>query len=94
MIKVLFVCLGNICRSPMAQFVFSQMVREKGLSDCFEINSAATESYNEIHHEGMYYGTREILKAKQCKSKRFPVGNVPPNGEFCMYCDQLFGQIE
>ena len=65
MIKVLFVCLGNICRSPMAQFVFNQMVYEKGLSGCFEIDSAATESYNEIHHEGIYYGTRELLKAKR-----------------------------
>ena len=65
MIKVLFVCLGNICRSPMAQFVFNQMVTEKGLSDCFEIDSAATESYNEMCHAGIYYGTREILKAKR-----------------------------
>ena len=64
MFKVLFVCLGNICRSPMAQFVFKQMVKDRGLSDHFEIDSAATESYNEMCHEGIYYGTREILKAK------------------------------
>ncbi|MBR6162697.1 low molecular weight phosphotyrosine protein phosphatase [bacterium] len=69
MIKVLFVCLGNICRSPMAQFVLQNMVDEKGLSDQFEINSAGTESYNEIHHEGIYYGTREILRAKQIPFK-------------------------
>lgn len=61
MIKVLFVCLGNICRSPMAQFVFQQMVDNAGLHDIFEINSAGTESYNEINHEGIHYGTREIL---------------------------------
>jgi protein-tyrosine phosphatase len=48
MTKVLFVCLGNICRSPMAQFVLKQMVEEKGLSEQFEIDSAATESYNEM----------------------------------------------
>ena len=41
MIKVLFVCLGNICRSPMAQFVFKQMVEERGLSYQFEIDPAA-----------------------------------------------------
>ncbi len=64
MIKVLFVCLGNICRSPMAQFVLQQMVDENGLSHYFEIDSAATESYNEICHAGIYYGTKEILKAK------------------------------
>ena len=63
MIKVLFVCLGNICRSPMAQFVFKQMVDERGLSKTFEIESAATESYNEIYHSGIHHGTKEILKA-------------------------------
>ena len=63
MIKVLFVCLGNICRSPMVQFVFKQMVEERGLSDQFEIDSAATESYNEMCHAGIHYGTREILTA-------------------------------
>ena len=63
MIKVLFVCLGNICRSPMAQFVFKQMVEERGLSDQFEIDSAATEGYNEMCHAGFHYGTRDILTA-------------------------------
>ena len=65
MIKILFVCLGNICRSPMAQFVLQKMVNEKNLSDMFEIDSAATESYNEMCHAGIYYGTRDILKAKR-----------------------------
>lgn len=65
MIKVLFVCLGNICRSPMAQFVFRQIVEERGLSNNFEIDSAATESYNEMCHAGIYYGTKELLKAKR-----------------------------
>jgi len=64
MIKVLFVCLGNICRSPMAQFVFSQMAEENGVADQFEVDSAATEIYNEMCHAGIYYGAREILKAK------------------------------
>lgn len=63
MIKVLFVCLGNICRSPMAQFVFKQMVEERSLADKFEIDSAATESYNEMCHAGIHHGTRDILKA-------------------------------
>ncbi len=44
MIKVLFVCHGNICRSPMAEFVFKNMVKEAGLADRFEIASAATSS--------------------------------------------------
>ena len=42
--KILFVCLGNICRSPMAEFVMKELVREQGLSDRFEIASAATSS--------------------------------------------------
>lgn len=42
MIKILFVCHGNICRSPMAEFVLKDMVRKEGLKDYFEIASAAT----------------------------------------------------
>ncbi len=61
-IKVLFVCLGNICRSPMAEFVFKHIVAEKGIAHQFEIDSAATESYNEMCHAGIHYGTREMLR--------------------------------
>lgn len=53
MIKVLMVCYGNICRSPMAEFVFRDMVEKQGLGDCFEIASAATsreEIGNPVHH--------------------------------------------
>ena len=42
MIRVLFVCHGNICRSPMAEFVLKDMVREQRLEQQFEIASAAT----------------------------------------------------
>lgn len=44
MIKILFICHGNICRSPMAEFIFKNMVKEAGLSEQFEIASAATSS--------------------------------------------------
>ena len=40
--KVLFVCLGNICRSPMAEYIFKDLVRKEGLESEFEIASAAT----------------------------------------------------
>ena len=42
--KILFVCHGNICRSPMAEFVFKKMVWEAGLSDSFIIESRATSA--------------------------------------------------
>ena len=42
MIKILFVCHGNICRSPMAQFVMRDMVKKAGVSHLFQIDSAAT----------------------------------------------------
>lgn len=44
MIKILFVCHGNICRSPMAEFVMKRMVEEEKLSGEFEIASAATST--------------------------------------------------
>ena len=52
-IKILFVCHGNICRSTMAQSVFQDMVNKAGLTDRFEIDSAATsteEIGNPPHH--------------------------------------------
>ncbi len=45
-IKVLFVCLGNICRSPTAEGVFRAMVEEKGLADHIEIDSAGTSGWH------------------------------------------------
>lgn len=42
MIKVLFVCLGNICRSPTAEGMFTHLVKQEGLSDRFYIDSAGT----------------------------------------------------
>ncbi len=44
--KVLFVCLGNICRSPMAEGTFRNAVEKAGLSDQFEIDSAGTSGWH------------------------------------------------
>ena len=44
MIKVLFVCHGNICRSPMAEYVMKDLVKKSNLSDQFHISSAATST--------------------------------------------------
>jgi protein-tyrosine phosphatase len=46
-LHVLFVCLGNICRSPLAEGVFRHLVSEAGLEDRFVIDSAGTSSYHE-----------------------------------------------
>lgn len=43
-IKILFVCHGNICRSPMAEFVMKHLVKQSGLEEEFEIDSAATST--------------------------------------------------
>lgn len=69
MIRVLFVCHGNICRSPMAEFVMKDLVQKAGLADSFEIESAATsteELGNPVHR-----GTRKILAARgiSCEGK-------------------------
>ena len=42
--KVLFICHGNICRSPMAEMILKHLLRERGLSDGFEVASAATST--------------------------------------------------
>lgn len=68
MIKVLFVCLGNICRSPMADAVFAQMVKEAGLSDQIMVDSAGTGSWHV--GETAHRGTLNILRKN----------NIPYNG--------------
>ena len=59
--KLLFVCHGNICRSPMAEFVMKTLVQEQGLSYCYEIASAAT-STEEIGNP-VYPPARRMLAA-------------------------------
>ena len=68
--KVMFVCLGNICRSPMAEFVFRDMVKKAGLDDYFEIASAATSTW-ELGNPP-HYGTQAELKKHgiSCSGKR------------------------
>ncbi len=60
MIRILFICHGNICRSTMAEYVMKDLVARAGLSSSFYIDSAATsreEIGNPVHH-----GTRHKLK--------------------------------
>ena len=60
MIKVLFICHGNICRSTMCQFVFMDLVNKQGLSDEFYVDSVAT-SREEIGND-IHYGTKHKLR--------------------------------
>ena len=68
MIKILFVCHGNICRSPMAEFVMKDLVKKVGLADRFLIASAAT-SREEIGND-IHYGTKRILDRHQIAYER------------------------
>lgn len=61
MIKILFVCHGNICRSPMAEFVMKELVHKAGSAGDFYIESAATSS--EELGNGVYPPVKSLLKA-------------------------------
>ncbi len=74
MIKILFICHGNICRSPMAEFILKDMVAKQGLSAQFEIASAATsteEIWNGVGNP-VYPPAREELAKHgiRCDGKR------------------------
>ena len=60
-IRVLFVCLGNICRSPLAEALFRHEVERRGLGDRFEIDSAGTSGY----HNGAPPDRRSAEVARQ-----------------------------
>ena len=61
MVKILFVCHGNICRSPMAEYVLKDMVKKAGVADRFEIASAAV-SREEIGNPVYPPARRELMK--------------------------------
>lgn len=60
MLKILFICHGNICRSPMAEFIFRDMIKKQHLQNQITAASAAT-STEEIGNP-VHYGTRKILE--------------------------------
>lgn len=70
MIKILFICHGNICRSPMAEFVLKDLIKKQGLQDKILVASAAT-STEEIGNP-VHPGTANILASKgiSVKGKR------------------------
>ena len=74
MIKILFVCHGNICRSPMAEFIMKDLVEKRGLSDRFYIAFAATSSEEIWNGVGnpVYPPAKKMLASKgiSCEGKR------------------------
>ena len=65
MIKVLFVCHGNICRSPMAEFIFKDIVKKAGMEKDFIIKSAATSTetiWNEVGSPVYPPAKKELIK--------------------------------
>lgn len=69
MTRILFICLGNICRSPMAEFVMKDLIQKQGLSSCVQVDSAATSTW-EIGNP-VYHGTKNKLAEHgiSCKGK-------------------------
>ena len=69
MFKIMFVCHGNICRSPMAEFLFKDLVKKSGEEDLFEVKSSATSS--EELGNPVHYGTKGVLDRLgiSCKGK-------------------------
>ncbi len=80
--KVLFVCLGNICRSPMAEFIFKDMVKQAGLEKDFYIESAATSdeewgndvypmAKQKLYEEGIPFAKRRARQMTRADYDKF-----------------------
>ncbi len=74
MIKIMFVCHGNICRSPMAEFVFKDLINKKGIADKFFVSSCATsteEIWSGVGNPVYPPAQRELAKHNiSCEGKR------------------------
>ncbi len=74
MIRIMFVCHGNICRSPMAEFIFKDLVNKKGIADEFFVSSCATsteEIWNGVGNPVYPPAKRELAKHNiSCEGKR------------------------
>ena len=90
MINVLFVCLGNICRSPMAEALFRNLVKKENLTNKIAVDSAATSSWQIGFppHEG----TLDILKKYNISSNGL-VGRRLRKEDFCKF-DYIIGMDE
>lgn len=82
MVKIMFVCLGNICRSPMAEYLMKDYLVKAGKQKDFVIASSAISS-NEVGNP-VYMGTKKILNALNidCSKKRAVVLNKSDYNKF------------
>ena len=71
MIKVLFICHGNICRSPMSEFILKDMVEKRGIKDKFDIASAATSTEEIWNGKG-----NSIYPPAQAELKKHGIGKT------------------
>ena len=72
MIRVLFICHGNICRSPMSEFILKDMVEKRGIKDNFYISSAATSTEEIWNGRG-----NPIYPPAQAELRKHNIGNTP-----------------
>ncbi len=75
--KIIFVCHGNICRSPMAEYVFKDLVAKKGRSSEFDISSAAV-SYEEIGND-IYPPAKRKMHEKGVPFSRHSAHRITPD---------------
>ncbi len=84
--KIMFVCLGNICRSPMAELLFRDMLKKVGREEEFTVESSATADDNVYNGVGasVYPQIRALLEAKgiSCAGKRAQVLTYEHGKEF------------
>jgi protein-tyrosine phosphatase len=82
MIKILFVCLGNICRSPMAEFIFKDLTTKANLRNSFWVHSAATSNeaigcdidiraQNILQQNNVKFGHRDATQVKKKDYDKF-----------------------
>ncbi|MFY0543848.1 low molecular weight protein-tyrosine-phosphatase [Brevibacillus sp. H7] len=76
MVHVLFVCLGNICRSPMAEAVFRHLLAEEGLSERIAVDSAGIGGWHA--GEPPHAGTRKVLSEREIAHDTIRARQITP----------------